>query len=239
MKYDAVVFDLFGTLVDYLPEQDHDDASSKLAAVLGVPVDVYRRVWSLTMPDRDVGRFGSVEADIENAVRILGIHPDRALIEEAAQIRLNLYKRGLEPRASAVETLTSLRSTGHKIGLITVCGAEVITLWDDTQFSPLIDVAIFSCLDGLSKPDPKIYRLACERLDVMPERCLYIGDGSNQELSGAQSIGMHPVLIKRGFKDGKDTSQSAIEEWNGLAISSLPEILDIVETTFDLEVEKW
>jgi len=45
------------------------------------------------------------------------------------------------------------------------------------------------------KPDPRIYHLALERLKVKPQDCLYVGDGSSHELTGARKVGMHPVQI--------------------------------------------
>ena len=41
----------------------------------------------------------------------------------------------------------------------------------------MIDEPVFSCVVGLCKPDPRIYRLALERLSVQAEESLFVGDG--------------------------------------------------------------
>lgn len=62
----------------------------------------------------------------------------------------------------------------------------------------LFDVVIESSKVGLRKPDPAIYRLACEKLGVAPERTVYLDDlGIN--LKPARAMGM--TTIKVGSPD--------------------------------------
>ena len=83
---------------------------------------------------------------------------------------------------------------------------------------------LFSCQVGLKKPDPRIYRLACDQLGVPPERCLYIGDGSSRELSGAAAVGMHPVMLRAVHEDLRDAHHIDAEEWQGLVIATPVEV---------------
>ena len=75
------------------------------------------------------------------------------------------------------------------------------------------------------KPDPGIYELACERLGVQPGNCLYIGDGSSRELTGASTVGMDAVLIRVP----NDTENGDREDWQGTRISSVEEVLNLVD----------
>src|SRR5262249_37185538 len=43
-------------------------------------------------------------------------------------------------------------------------------------FGQLTDVIIYSHEAGISKPDPRIYRLACDRLGVRPEEMIFLDD---------------------------------------------------------------
>jgi FMN phosphatase YigB (HAD superfamily) len=52
------------------------------------------------------------------------------------------------------------------------------------------DVAVFSCVVGLAKPDPKIYLLACQELHVPPAHALFVGDGGDDEIAGAGAAGL-------------------------------------------------
>jgi putative hydrolase of the HAD superfamily len=55
-------------------------------------------------------------------------------------------------------------------------------------------VTIFSWEAGFLKPDPRIYALTLERLELSPGECLYVGDGGHGELQGAKEAGFSTVL---------------------------------------------
>ena len=88
-----------------------------------------------------------------------------------------------------------------------------------------MDVSILSCEVGLTKPDPRIYQMACEGLQVSPGQCLYVGDGGSKELTGASESGMKAVLIRAPY----DTVSGNREDWRGARISTLKELLALVE----------
>ena len=46
---------------------------------------------------------------------------------------------------------------------------------------------------GVAKPDPEIFRIACERLGTSTESCVYVGDSFASDVVGATSAGM-PVV---------------------------------------------
>jgi beta-phosphoglucomutase-like phosphatase (HAD superfamily) len=58
MCYQAVIFDLFGTLVDFSP-REHDRVLADMAAVLGVPYHAFACVWSTTCALQEQGLFGT------------------------------------------------------------------------------------------------------------------------------------------------------------------------------------
>jgi len=222
LKYQAVIFDLFGTLVDNFSVQEHESVLTEMASVLDVPPDKFIRLWYDTFSQRATGALSSPEANIDYICQKLGMHVADANVEFAAQIRFNYTVRAVTPRAGSVEILSRLKSKGLKTGLISDCSREIPKMWGDTPFAPLVDVAIFSCVAGMRKPDPRIYQIATERLGVRPQSCLYIGDGSSRELTGALNVGMHPVLLRT---EDSDAHQIDREDWKGPTISSLKEIL--------------
>jgi putative hydrolase of the HAD superfamily len=221
MRYSAVIFDLFGTLVYSFSIEEHRRALSDMAAALSIPERDFARMWSKTYHKRSRGAFPSIEANIEHICRSLKVEVSPAKIEAAAVMRTELTRRALTPRPDAVKTLSTLKASGRKIGLISNCSPETPSLWEKTPFAPLIDLPIFSCAVGYAKPEVRIYLLACERLEVRPEECLYIGDGADGELSGAKAAGMHPVRILAPYEN------PAREEWQGPTISELIELLSL------------
>jgi putative hydrolase of the HAD superfamily len=229
MKYAAVVFDLFGTLVNNYPYEPYRDVLRQVASILTVPFNDFWHLWSETARDRSLGIIRTIEDNIEYTCNKLGASIDSEKIEYATKIRYDFIANIMIPQQDVVEVLAHLKSHGLKIGLISNCSAETPIAWKNTPVAPLFDVALFSSSIGLRKPDPRIYQLALERLDVKPADCLYIGDGDSQELSGAGQVGMHPVLIRLAGEDGTQPHLINREEWKEPVISSLHEVLALVE----------
>ncbi|MHB8648340.1 MAG: HAD-IA family hydrolase, partial [Thermomicrobiales bacterium] len=67
----------------------------------------------------------------------------------------------------------------------------------------LVDGMIFSDEEGIAKPDPRIYRLAAERLGVRPEESLFVDDVLGN-IEGARAVGMIAVHFR-------DTEQAIAE----------------------------
>jgi len=229
MQYSAVIFDLFGTLLDNYPYEGYQNVLRQVASVLNVPFDAFRRLWSETAHERSLGTIPTIEDNIEYICNKVGASIDSEKIELATKIRYDFIASIMIPRQGAIEVISCLKSQGLKIGLISNCTSETPIVWENTHFAPLFDVALFSSSTGLKKPDPRIYHLALERLAVQPEDCLYIGDGDSQELSGAGQVGMRPVLIRLAGEDGTQPHLINREEWEEPVISSLQEVLGLVE----------
>ena len=98
-------------------------------------------------------------------------------------------------RPAMLTAIEKLRGRGLKVAAVTnnwVTDADY-----DSRMEPLreqFDVFVESCKVGLRKPDPRIYRLACERLGVLPERAVFLDDiGGN--LKAAKALGMATIKV--------------------------------------------
>lgn len=222
MKYEAIIFDLFGTLVNNPTFQEYHKLLSQMASILSVPSENFSRFWIETSKKRAIGIFKTTEDNLRYICNALHINVKEDQINTILDLRLNLTRKDLKPKSDTIETLSELKKNGYKIGLISNCSTEVPLLWKSTQFAEIIDVAIFSSAVGLKKPDPKIYKLACQKLDVITQNCLYIGDGDSHELTGASQVGLDPILIRDPHQ--KDPYYIDKEEWNGHKISALKEV---------------
>lgn len=230
MKYDAVIFDLFGTLVDNMPTFIFHEVLAKMAEAVGAPAQEFIPMWTTTWPLRSVGKLNSLPAVIEYICRELQVPPPTdEQIQVAAQMRYEFSRQSLMPRHDAVETLSYLKAEGYKLGLISDCTAEIPLLWQTTPLSTLIDVSIFSCSVGLKKPDPRIFHLVCDRLSVLPQKCLFVGDGGSNELSGASAVGMCPVMIRVPYENDTNVRRHDEDTWQGATITTLKDILPFVD----------
>jgi putative hydrolase of the HAD superfamily len=221
----AVIFDFFGTLVGDFGSSV-GQMHTEMAEALGVPYEPFMALWNQTLEMRIVGAFETVEANIDHVCQMMKVCPSAEQIRKAVEIRMSYIKRALQPRPDAIDTLTKLKNQAYKIGLISNASIEIPLLWHETAFAHLINEPIFSSRAHLKKPDHRIYHLACERLAVRPESCLYVGDGEDQELAGAAKIGLHPVLIRTSQPASK--SHQEAREWQGTIIATLAEVLELV-----------
>ena len=227
--YQAVIFDLYGTLIDELmhPEANrlvYVQKRNEMADALGVDRDEFAKEWTDALYQRMAGVFSSTEAALVHICRRLGVEPSEDRITASAKQRFEYVRDALSPRPGVVETLSILKDRGYEVGLISNCTEEVCRLWDSTALAPLFDVAVLSFDVGMAKPDPRIYELATERLGVAANDCLYVGDGSDGELSGAAQAGMTAVLM-RAPDDPADGNR---EGWEGARISSIPSVLNLI-----------
>lgn len=230
MTHKAVIFDLFGTLVDSASQEVVSDSYKAPAELLGVDVDRFTATWLDVRRARDAGMFGSTAGDIHHVCEIMGVHPDAATVEKIVAQRRDMY-RIVNPRPSVIPTMKKLREAGVGIGLISDCGWELPSVWQGWSLAPWIDAKVFSCEEGVTKPDPRLYRLACERLGVRPEQCLYVGDGGSLELTGARAVGMHPVLIRVDYEHHMDRYREDAMKWTGPIISDISEVLGHIGIT--------
>lgn len=158
----------------------------------------------------------------------LGISVTETQVKYAAELWFTFALASMTPRPEALQTLATLRARRLKIALISDCADEVPVLWGRTSLAPMIDITTFSCVVGIRKPDARIYRITTDQLGVEPQSCLYVGDGGGQELSGAQKVGMHPVLF-RVPHDEKPDIPFTVEKWRSPTISTLSKVLDLVK----------
>ncbi|HEV8601853.1 MAG TPA: HAD family hydrolase [Gaiellaceae bacterium] len=216
MKFRSVIFDLWQTLVPW----QVDEANrfyDRMADAVGVERGRFREVWLAGRPSRETGPIA------DHLRALLGDLEVDGDIDELIALRRDWTKRSLIPRADALETLAELRRRGHRLGLISVCSQDVPEVWDETPLAGSLDETVFSCEVGISKPDPRIYEIACERLDVEPAECLFVGDGANDELPGAERAGMTAVQLR---VPGETLTPDG-EAWEGASIESLEEVLEL------------
>ena len=212
----AVVFDLFETLVDY-DDRRSREFSSSVARLCGRDPDEFHAVWIDGRPVRETGPMAPYLAS-------LGVEDPAQ--QHFLEVRRD-WTRGIlaRPRDGVVDTLHELRRRGVRTGLITVCSEDVVDVWADTPFAGLFDAAVFSCSCGLRKPDPRIYRLALDELGVEPGEALFVGDGANDELAGAERVGMHAILVHR---PGEEPPWPELRDWPGPRITAIPDVLQFL-----------
>jgi epoxide hydrolase-like predicted phosphatase len=187
MPYRGVIFDLGGVV-----------CGSPLHAIAafeqerGIPAGFVNHVVVATAPHGAWSRlergelglpdfFAAFEADCAAAGQGVDARAMMAQVMEAAT-----------PRPVMLEAIRRLRAKGYRVAALTNNWRTETDAASELQTH--FDVVIESAKEGLRKPDPRIYRLACERLGVAPEESVFLDDiGLN--LKSAKALGMTTIKV--------------------------------------------
>ncbi len=170
----AIVFDCFGVLAK---SNTWDDFWNVL------PPDIDEQAIYTIHHEYDAGKLTKDEF-VYRLHDLTGHEPE--FIEEAASVE------GMK-NVALLRYIKSLRVRGHKIGLLSNIASDWVTkdfLTTDEQ--KLFDAMVFSFEVGMTKPDPAIFQLTCQRLGVTPAETVFIDD-MQTNVTGARDIGSKAI----------------------------------------------
>jgi putative hydrolase of the HAD superfamily len=188
--FKGLIFDLFYTLINPLSPENMVENEYQ---VLGMSREDFEE---RNIRDYAVRARGEIRDPQEMMAHILrGLDIPAEKLQKAAETRIRRVRRGLlGVDTKNLALLEKFRRGGIKTALLSNVDIADILYWKESPLSGCFDAVIFSYDAGLLKPDPRIYRLALEKLGLPPEACLYTGDGGHRELRGAREAGFTTVL---------------------------------------------
>ncbi|MGZ4688190.1 MAG: HAD-IA family hydrolase [Acidimicrobiia bacterium] len=193
MSYRAVIFDLGGVVfpspfdVFAAYERDHGLPDRFIRGVVAASAD--HGAWARL--ERSELTFDEFAVAFSAECAAAGGTVDAAdLMREIG--------RGFEPRPAMVRAITTIRTRGLKVAALTNNWAPSTTEDDHAPHSlghlGHFDVVVESAVEGLRKPDPRIYELVCQRLDIVPPDAVFLDDlGVN--LKPARALGMTTIKV--------------------------------------------
>ena len=192
---EAVLWD-FGGVFTTSPFENFN----KLEEAVGAPLDFIRKVNSTNPQDNAWAKFESSAVSLEEFDDLF------AAESEALGHRINgkdvvaMLSGELRPRM--VEVLRICKEN-FRVACITnnVKAGKGPSMSRDeekaarvAEVMALFDVVVESSIEGIRKPNPAIYQLTCERLDVTAPSAVFLDDlGIN--LKPAKALGMHTIKV--------------------------------------------
>ena len=229
VSYSAVFFDAGETLVHphptfpdlfatILQREGHDVAAETIRERIHVVFDRFKRaadtneLWT-TSPEKSRLFWHDVYAAF---LRDLGIEDRDGLIDR-------VYT-GFTDRANyrlfedVPPVLDRLRDAGLELGVVSNFEAWLEQLLEELGVIGYFGVRVISGVEGMEKPDPRIFRLAMDRAGVRPEESVYVGDNPEFDVGPAAAVGMLPVLIDRRerFPDAEGARITSMAELPGV-----------------------
>lgn len=86
MKYKAVIFDLFGTLIDNYSNESNMKLLAEMASILSLPINDFSKLWKESFDLRATGILPTCEANIEYVSKKIGLPVKSTTVKEATQI---------------------------------------------------------------------------------------------------------------------------------------------------------
>ena len=111
-----------------------------------------------------------------------------------------------ELREEAVPVIQRLHSLGYKIGVIsnTVSRVLVPGELEEAGLDKYVDVLVMSSITNIRKPAPLMFTQAAKKVDVAPNRCIYVGDQPNRDVEGPRRAGYGFNIILKTSNYPKD-----------------------------------
>jgi putative hydrolase of the HAD superfamily len=207
LDFSHIIFD-FGGVITSSPFE----AFNRLEAERGLPHDFVRAVNSTNPDDNAWAKFERAEIDAAGF--------DEAFAAEAKALGHDLDGASViaclagDVRPAMVAALDQLKAAGFGLGCITnnvpagkgagMARSENKALQIEAIMARF-DHVIESSKVGVRKPDPRIYQMMCEILEVEPAACIYLDDlGIN--CKPAAALGMVAIKVTSGEQALKELS---------------------------------
>ncbi|WP_416182187.1 HAD family hydrolase [Acidaminococcus timonensis] len=190
-KYQAVVFDLDGTLLDTLT--DLWNAVNVACRSRGYPTRTRLQV------RRDLGNGLqrllklSLPKDVEE-------NQFRSLFQAFRQYYLTHCNEATHPYGGIPELLAQLKAAGIKTAIVSNKAHPAVQELRDRYFPETMKVAIGESTRVRRKPAPDTVLQALRELGVDRRQAVYVGD-SEVDKATADNVGMDCFLVTWGFRD--------------------------------------
>lgn len=192
-QWDAIIFDLDGTLIDSAP-----DIQSSINAVLG---DDDLPPLSLPVVTSFIGNGIShlVSQAYQHHGKILDVTELMDRTSRFSDVYANNANRQTQAFPGVMEAVRHLFDEGVKLGICTnkpALLAEKILV--GLHLRTLFDAVIGGDSCKTRKPHPEPLLACCDALHADRDRCLYVGD-SETDVRAARSAGLTVMLVTYGY----------------------------------------
>lgn len=201
-----ILFDFFGTLVDYSPSRTEQgyDSSYALLRELGATLsyEEFLDGWSRTSAafdrrsDADDSEFSMTECGAAYLGEALGRAPRDGEVEEFVTRYLAEWNTGVRYLPGLADLLGEL-AAGHRLAVVTNTHTPSLVPGHLAAMGVLeaFDAVVTSVEVGWRKPHPRIYAAALDTLGIEASSAVFVGDTYEPDFAGPERHGIPAFLI--------------------------------------------
>lgn len=108
------------------------------------------------------------------------------------------YDACFSPDPSVQAALARLRAAQWKIAVVTNGPPSQANKVAACGLTDLVDACCVSDVEGVRKPDPRLFEIAAQRCGATVEDAWVVGDNAAADIAGAHAIGARSIWIARG-----------------------------------------
>ncbi|MCH8049391.1 HAD-IA family hydrolase [Patescibacteria group bacterium] len=187
MKYEVILFDLWGTLVDFrLPELEAlaKKARREIGDERWEIVRQHFNAWHR----KDIDHKGFMQQLLSE----VNLNNNEAELVEAW-----IAYGGFKLFPETIEVLSWLKENNFKLGLVSNSPQSTMQHFKDFGLDTFFDELSFSFELGFMKPEKEIFQDALRKLEIKPSQALMIGDSLDKDVEAAEAVGIDGLLIDR------------------------------------------
>lgn len=204
----AVLFDAVGTLIELREPVGETYARHARSHGLALPAEriddafarAFREAGPMLFPDADAAAVPELERDwwrqlVRQTFRSADPHAAFPGFDACFDALWRHFSGAgaWRARAGARELLAELRARGLATGVVSNFDRRLPALLGALRLEP--DTVVLPSDAGAAKPDPRIFRVALERLGVPAAAALYVGDHPQHDVAGARRAGLRAVDV--------------------------------------------
>lgn len=222
----GLLIDAMGTLLE--PAAPVAITYARKAADMGITVSpehigpafdaAYQAAAPLAFPDCSVKSLDQQEKEwwlacvgdtFQRAGQSLGIAVLRKLTRQ-------LFYHYASPEAWVVpedvpRCLRRWHGAGLKLAVVSNFDSRLDSLLETLWLRPWLTAVLISSRCGVAKPNPRLFHLALEQLELLPHEVWHLGDGP-ADLQGARAAGIRCILVQRKQPSPPNTATGMMEE---------------------------
>ena len=231
----VVLFDLDNTLYDYKPV--HEKALNEVYKILKKEIKIslkeFLKLFKISRAE--INRELAGTASSHNRVLYFQRLVEKSHNTIESDVVLKLYNaywdnflKNMKLKKGVIQTLKKLKQLDIKTAIVSDLTTNIqLRKMSKLGITPFIDVLVTSEEAGSEKPNPIMFLLALNKLNVLPSDAIMVGDNPVNDIEGGNSVGLDTILITN--KKSTEFKFSQDYQKPNYTIKEIPEILRILQ----------
>jgi epoxide hydrolase-like predicted phosphatase len=180
-KIESIIFDWGGVLID----DPRPGLLKYCSEAFSVPLEDYTPVHDSFLDDFHKGKISEERFWRQIAGKLDKPIPPAKWYEA--------FRSAYVPKQEMYRLVSSLHDKDYKTALLSNTELPAVDFFHEWDYD-MFDVLVFSCLEGVMKPERRIYEITLERLDSKAGQTVFIDDRQDY-IRGAQKVGLNTILF--------------------------------------------